>query len=290
LGWRYLFGANIWSLGRLSIFNSVISCFGSLELLENQITSAIVWIVILCRFLSAHKSPSPSQTFSSPLFKHQPRPNFFFFHQLHQPSALFFSVTTAQDTMSADWERDGNGIPTTPPSGPNGSGYENGDRDRDRDRDRGDRDRDRDRDWEGGRDSRRSQSPRSRSPRRDRSPRRYDHNPSPSNVSDDRTSREAENSGSNLFVSGIAPRLDDAELRELFGKYGRVEGVNIMLDPHTKESRGFGFVQMSSGEEADAAKDALTGEERYGRVLSVEKARRSRASKFPLPFLPFFFH
>ncbi len=49
-----------------------------------------------------------------------------------------------------------------------------------------------------------------------------------------------------------------------------------MLDPHTKESRGFGFVKMVTGEQADAAKEGLQGEVIEGRTLSIEKARRSR--------------
>jgi len=89
----------------------------------------------------------------------------------------------------------------------------------------------------------------------------------------------SENEGSNLFVSGIAPRLSEEELEEMFGKYGTVEGVNIMVDPHTKESRGFGFVKMVTAEEAKAAKDSLSGEERYGRVLTIETARRARPRK-----------
>jgi RNA recognition motif-containing protein len=72
--------------------------------------------------------------------------------------------------------------------------------------------------------------------------------------------------------------MSEDELEEVFTKYGRVEKVQIMVDPHSRESRGFGFVQMSTPEEADAAKEALTGEERYGRVLTIEKARRNRAS------------
>lgn len=49
-----------------------------------------------------------------------------------------------------------------------------------------------------------------------------------------------------------------------------------MRDPHTKESRGFGFVNMVSGDQADAAKEALQGEVYEGRTLSIEKARRSK--------------
>jgi len=135
------------------------------------------------------------------------------------------------------------------------------------------------RDYERG-DSRRSQSPRSRSPRRERSPRRY-HNPQsrPDEFSDDRGEKSStDNPGSNLFVSGIAPRMTEEEVKELFKKYGEVVRAQVMLDPHTRESRGFGFVQMATPEEAEAAKDGLTGEEKYGRVLTVEKARRGRAS------------
>jgi RNA recognition motif-containing protein len=101
--------------------------------------------------------------------------------------------------------------------------------------------------------------------------------------SEDRPKDDAEvNPGSNLFVSGIAPRMLEDELEELFSKYGQVDKVQIMVDPHTRESRGFGFVQMHTAEDADAAKDALTGEEKYGRVLTIEKARRGRA-RTPTP-------
>lgn len=49
-----------------------------------------------------------------------------------------------------------------------------------------------------------------------------------------------------------------------------------MKDPHTQESRGFGFVKMVTAEQADAAKEGLQGENIDGRTLSIEKARRSR--------------
>lgn len=49
-----------------------------------------------------------------------------------------------------------------------------------------------------------------------------------------------------------------------------------MRDPHTRESRGFGFVKMVTSDQADAAKDALQGEVYEGRTLSIEKARRSK--------------
>lgn len=49
-----------------------------------------------------------------------------------------------------------------------------------------------------------------------------------------------------------------------------------MVDPHSKESRGFGFVKMITPDQADAAKEGLQGEVIEGRTLSIEKARRSR--------------
>lgn len=84
------------------------------------------------------------------------------------------------------------------------------------------------------------------------------------------------NPGSNLFVTGIHPRLTEADISRLFEKYGDVENCSIMLDPHTKESRGFGFVKMVTAEQADAAKEGLQGEVIDGLTLSIEKARRSR--------------
>jgi len=86
----------------------------------------------------------------------------------------------------------------------------------------------------------------------------------------------AVNPGSNLFVTGIHPKLTELEVTRLFEKYGEVEKCQIMRDPHTKESRGFGFVKMATSEQADAAKEGLQGEPFEGRNLSIEKARRAR--------------
>ncbi|OAR01030.1 hypothetical protein LLEC1_01337 [Akanthomyces lecanii] len=86
----------------------------------------------------------------------------------------------------------------------------------------------------------------------------------------------AVNPGSNLFVTGIHPRLSEAEVTKMFEKYGDVEKCQIMKDPHSKESRGFGFVKMVTPEQADAAREGLQGEVIEGRTLSIEKARRAR--------------
>lgn len=82
--------------------------------------------------------------------------------------------------------------------------------------------------------------------------------------------------GSNLFVTGIHPRLSEADVTRLFERYGEIEKCQLMLDPHTKESRGFGFVKMVTAKQANNAKEGLQGEVVEGRTLSIEIARRSR--------------
>jgi transformer-2 protein len=77
-------------------------------------------------------------------------------------------------------------------------------------------------------------------------------------------------------VTGIHPRLTEAEISKMFEKYGDVEKCQIMRDPHSKESRGFGFVKMVTSEQAEAAKEGLQGEQIDGRTMSIEKARRAR--------------
>ncbi|KAJ4326344.1 hypothetical protein N0V94_000019 [Neodidymelliopsis sp. IMI 364377] len=132
----------------------------------------------------------------------------------------------------------------------------------------------------------RDQRDRSRSPRRDvrdndnararsASPNGRDSRGPPPQPRD-READESRNEGSNLFVTGIHPSLTEDEVTRLFEKYGEVEQCNIMRDPHTKESRGFGFVNMVTSEQADAAKEGLQGEVHQGRTLSIEKARRAR--------------
>jgi len=89
-------------------------------------------------------------------------------------------------------------------------------------------------------------------------------------------SRDEINPGTNLFVTGIHPRLTEQEVTTLFEQYGEVEKCNIMRDPHSGESRGFGFVKMVTAEHADAVRDKLQGQVHEGRTLSIEKARRAR--------------
>jgi len=80
----------------------------------------------------------------------------------------------------------------------------------------------------------------------------------------------------------LSSRVEDRDLEEAFGKYGKIEKAQIMRDPHSRESRGFGFVTMEQVADADAAIAALNGTELLGRAIVVEKARRARA-RTPTP-------
>jgi RNA recognition motif-containing protein len=76
--------------------------------------------------------------------------------------------------------------------------------------------------------------------------------------------------GSKLYVGNLNYSVTNEQLRELFEGYGSVKNVNII------EGRGFGFVEMSSQEEAENAKDSLDGTDFVGRTLRVNEARPQR--------------
>jgi len=100
---------------------------------------------------------------------------------------------------------------------------------------------------------------------------------------DDRAGRsEGNNPGNNLHVSGLSSKVDNKDLELMFSKYGKVAKAAVMYDPHTRESRGFGFVTMETAPEADACISNLNATELKGRTLTVEKARRGRA-RTPTP-------
>ncbi|MBW0520979.1 hypothetical protein O181_060694 [Austropuccinia psidii MF-1] len=90
------------------------------------------------------------------------------------------------------------------------------------------------------------------------------------------------NPGNNLHISGISIKADDRDLEDLFSKYGKVIKSQLMRDPHTRDVRGFGFVTMETCEQAELAISSVNGTEFFGKVLSVEKARRCRG-RTPTP-------
>ena len=76
-----------------------------------------------------------------------------------------------------------------------------------------------------------------------------------------------------LFVGGLPYSTSNERLRELFAECGQVESATIVTDRDTGRSRGFGFVEMSTNEEAEAAISRYNGQDFEGRRLQVEKAK-----------------
>jgi RNA recognition motif-containing protein len=87
--------------------------------------------------------------------------------------------------------------------------------------------------------------------------------------------------GNNIYVGGLPYSTTDAQLQEIFSAHGTVESARVITDKFTGRSRGFGFVEMSSSEEAQRAIQALNGTDLEGRSLTVNEARpQERRSGF----------
>ena len=81
---------------------------------------------------------------------------------------------------------------------------------------------------------------------------------------------------SKLFVGNLAVSLEEAELREAFSQYGEILAVKIVRDRETSQSRGFGFVEYRTGDEAARAQQALDGWLLKERAIVVNEARDRR--------------
>jgi RNA recognition motif-containing protein len=79
--------------------------------------------------------------------------------------------------------------------------------------------------------------------------------------------------GSKIYVGGLPYSATDQQLQELFAPHGTVQSARVITDKYTGQSRGFGFVEMSSGEEAQKAIAALNGTQLDGRTLTVNEAK-----------------
>ena len=90
--------------------------------------------------------------------------------------------------------------------------------------------------------------------------------------------------GSKLYVGGLPFAATESQLTSLFATHGTVESARVITDKFTGQSRGFGFVEMSTPEEAQAAISALNGSQMDGRSLTVNEAKpqepRSGAGRF----------
>src|SRR6516225_10047686 len=76
-----------------------------------------------------------------------------------------------------------------------------------------------------------------------------------------------------LYVGNLAYSMTDSDLQNLFEQYGAVQSAQIIMDRDTGRSKGFGFVEMSTTEEGQAAIQALHDQEINGRKLTVNEAR-----------------
>ncbi len=79
--------------------------------------------------------------------------------------------------------------------------------------------------------------------------------------------------GKKLYVGNLSYDVDDAALKILFSDHGTVTSANVIVDRATNRSKGFGFVEMSTDEEAKAAAEALDGSEQGDRAIRVSEAK-----------------
>jgi len=86
----------------------------------------------------------------------------------------------------------------------------------------------------------------------------------------------------NIYVGNLSRETTEDELRQAFEAFGQVTSVNIIKDRYSGESRGFGFVEMATKSEAEAAINGLNGTSLGERTLSVNEARpRSEGGRRP---------
>jgi len=77
----------------------------------------------------------------------------------------------------------------------------------------------------------------------------------------------------NIYAGNLSREVTEADLRTAFESFGQVTSVKIITDKFSGESRGFGFVEMPTKAEADAAISGLNGKDLKGRPLTVNEAR-----------------
>ena len=79
--------------------------------------------------------------------------------------------------------------------------------------------------------------------------------------------------GRKLYVGNLTYAVTASDLEQLFGEYGTVESAQVIADRDTGQSKGFGFVEMKTDQEAQAAIAALNGKDMNGRALTVNEAK-----------------
>lgn len=84
--------------------------------------------------------------------------------------------------------------------------------------------------------------------------------------------------GKKLYVGNLSYSVTGSDLQTLFSPHGTVESAQVITDRDTGRSKGFGFVEMSSPQEAQAAIAALHGQQHEGRALTVNEAKPKESS------------
>ncbi len=79
--------------------------------------------------------------------------------------------------------------------------------------------------------------------------------------------------GSKIYVGGLPYAATEQQLSDLFAQHGAVESARVITDKFTGQSRGFGFVEMTTSEDAQKAIGALNGTQMDGRTLTVNEAK-----------------
>jgi len=77
----------------------------------------------------------------------------------------------------------------------------------------------------------------------------------------------------NIYVGNLPYSATDDQLNTMFSEYGTVDSARVIMDRDSGRSKGFGFVEMSSDTDAQAAIEALNGQDQDGRPLTVNEAR-----------------
>jgi|SRR6185312_2797334 RNA recognition motif-containing protein len=79
--------------------------------------------------------------------------------------------------------------------------------------------------------------------------------------------------GKKLYVGNLSYNVSSSDLEQLFAQHGTVQSAEVIQDRDTGRSKGFGFVEMGTDEEAQAAIAALSGQQHDGRALTVNEAK-----------------
>ena len=79
--------------------------------------------------------------------------------------------------------------------------------------------------------------------------------------------------GKKLYVGNLSYNVSSSDLEAMFAAHGTVQSAEVIMDRETGRSKGFGFVEMGSDQEAQAAISALNGQDQGGRALTVNEAK-----------------